>query len=134
MSLSSANVMNNGALLAARPGNTGSGTRTTRKQAGPRTDETCRERLALLAPFSTGMITSDNRGSYAREVSKDMHLTGKIFTQRIERNNLTRRTHIKRLTRKTLCFSHAIELHEKVIGAFIEKYMFHSLESLPMKA
>ncbi|PQN19616.1 IS1 family transposase, partial [Shigella dysenteriae] len=32
-------------------------------------------------------------------------LTGKIFTQRIERNNLTLRTRIKRLARKTICFS-----------------------------
>ncbi|MFM1361785.1 IS1 family transposase [Yersinia enterocolitica] len=92
---------------------------------GPRTDETCRELLALLTPFRIGMITSDNWGSYAREVPKDKHLTGKIFTQRIERNNLTLRTRIKRLTRKTICFSRSIELHEKVIGAFIEKYMFY---------
>ncbi|MBE5220825.1 IS1 family transposase, partial [Pectobacterium sp. A113-S21-F16] len=27
--------------------------------------------------------------------------------------------------RKTICFSRSIEIHEKVIGAFIEKYMFY---------
>ncbi|EIC83102.1 iso-IS1 ORF2 [Serratia sp. M24T3] len=69
---------------------------------GPRTDETCRELLALPAPFNIGMITSDNWGSYAREVPKDKHLTGRIFTQRIELNNLTLRTRIKRLARKTI--------------------------------
>ncbi len=37
---------------------------------GPRTDETCRELLALLAPFNIGMINRDNWGSYAREVPK----------------------------------------------------------------
>ncbi|ELZ5346173.1 IS1 family transposase, partial [Escherichia coli] len=47
----------------------------------------------------------------------------KIFTQRIERNNLTLRTRIKWLARKTLCFSRSVELHEKVIGAFIEKHI-----------
>ena len=92
---------------------------------GPRTDEICRELLALLTPFNIGMITSDDWGSYAREVPKDKHLTGKIFTQRIERNNLTLRTRIKRLARRTICFSRSVELHEKVIGAFIEKYMFY---------
>ncbi|AHA68107.1 insertion element iso-IS1n protein insB [Shigella dysenteriae 1617] len=51
------------------------------------------------------MITSDDWASYGREVPKDKHLTGKIFTQRIERNNLTLRTRIKRLARKTICFS-----------------------------
>ncbi|OXM27593.1 IS1 family transposase, partial [Salmonella enterica] len=39
--------------------------------------------------------------------------------------NLTQRTRIKRLARQTLCFSRSVELHEKVIGAFIEKYMFY---------
>ncbi|WP_155963373.1 IS1 family transposase [Enterobacter sp. BIDMC 29] len=92
---------------------------------GPRTDETCRELLALLTPFTIGMLTSDNWGSYDREVLQDKHLTGKIFTQRIERNNLTLRTRIKRLARRTICFSRSVELHEKVIGAFIEKHMFY---------
>ena len=92
---------------------------------GPRTDESCRELLALLAPFNIGMITRDDWGSYARKVQKAKHLTGKIFTQRIERNNLTLRTRIKRLARKTICFSRSIERHEKVIRAFIEKYMFY---------
>ncbi|HDS1238263.1 IS1 family transposase [Pluralibacter gergoviae] len=91
---------------------------------GPRTDETCRELLALLTPFNIGMITSDDWGSYGREVPKDKHLTGKIFTQRIERNNLTLRTRIKRLVRKAIGFSRSVEIHEKVIGAFIEKHMF----------
>ncbi|MBG0716429.1 IS1 family transposase, partial [Enterobacter hormaechei] len=92
---------------------------------GPRNDETCRELLALLTPFNIGMITSDDWGSYAREVPEEKHLTGKIFTQRIERNNLTLRTRIKRLARKTICFSRSIDVHEKVIGSFIEKYMFY---------
>ena len=64
---------------------------------GPRTDEICRELLALLTPFNIGMITRDDWGNHAREVPKEKHLTGKIFTQRIEHNNLTLRTRIKRL-------------------------------------
>ncbi|WP_268630610.1 IS1 family transposase, partial [Escherichia coli] len=60
-----------------------------------------------------------------RVVPKNKHLTGKIFTQRIERNNLTLRTRIKRLARKTICFSRSVEIHEKVIGAFIEKHIFY---------
>lgn len=71
------------------------------------------------------MITSDDWGSYAREVPEEKQLTGKIFTQHIERNNLTLRTRIKRLARKTICFSRSIDVHEKVIGSFIEKYMFY---------
>ncbi|EJW2035573.1 IS1 family transposase, partial [Salmonella enterica] len=29
------------------------------------------------------------------------------------------------LARRTICFSRSVEIHEKVIGAFIEKYMFY---------
>lgn len=65
-------------------------------------------------------MTSDDWGNYGREVPKDKHLTGKKFTQGIERNNLTLRTRIKRLARKTICFSRSVGIHEKVIGAFIE--------------
>lgn len=71
------------------------------------------------------MITRDNWGNYGREVPKDKHLTGKIFTQRFERNNLTLRTLIKRLARRTIYFSRSIELHEKVIRVFIEKHMLY---------
>jgi hypothetical protein len=39
------------------------------------------------------MITSYSWSSYAREVPKEKYLFGKIFTQRIERNNLILRTH-----------------------------------------
>ncbi len=80
---------------------------------GPRTDETCRELLEFLKPFSAGMITRDNRSSYTREMPQDKHLVGKIFTRRIERNNLTLRTHIKRPARKTICFLRSLEIHEK---------------------
>ena len=77
---------------------------------GPRTDETCRELPEFLKP---GMITRDNRSSYTREMPQDKHLVGKIFTRRIERNNLTLRTHIKRPARKTICFLRSLEIHEK---------------------
>ncbi|ACR70899.1 IS1 family transposase [Edwardsiella ictaluri] len=80
---------------------------------GPKTDESCRELLVLITPFNIGMITSDNRSSDGREVPKDKHLTGKILTQRIVRNNLTLRTHIKRLARKTICFSRSVRSTKK---------------------
>ncbi len=54
-----------------------------------------RERLALLAPFIVGIFTSNDLGSYGIAVTKDKPLMGKIFTQRIKRNNLTLRTRIK---------------------------------------
>ncbi|EIP3424547.1 hypothetical protein LSE82_003277 [Salmonella enterica] len=91
----------------------------------PRTDEACRELLAMLSSFTIGMIMTDEWGCYKREVPVDKYLVEKIFTQRIERNNLTLKPRIKRLVRRTICFSKSVEMHEKVIGAFIEKYMFY---------
>lgn len=107
---------------------------TKRKQVvahvfGSRTDEACRKLLDLLKPFNVGLFTTDDWGSYKREIEPDKHLTGKIFTQRIERHNLNLRTHIKRLARKTICFSRSVEVHEKLIGAYIEKYHYNALEA-----
>jgi insertion element IS1 protein InsB len=49
---------------------------------------------------------------------------GKRHTQQIERKHLTLRTRIKRLARKTICFSQSIELHDIVIGLFVNRYEF----------
>ncbi len=127
----SASLMSNGATLAVKPGNIGSGTRTTPKQAVYWPTLLVPEPIKRAGSywhclhFNIGILTSDDWGSYGRVVPKNKHLIGKIFTQRIERNNLTLRTRIKRLARKTICFSRSVEIHEKVIGAFIEKHMFY---------
>jgi insertion element IS1 protein InsB len=52
------------------------------------------------------------------------HTVGKVNTQRIERKHLTLRTRIKRLARKTICFSKTKEMHDTVIGLFINRYEF----------
>jgi insertion element IS1 protein InsB len=49
---------------------------------------------------------------------------GKINTQKIERKHLTLRTRIKRLARKTICFSKSEKIHDIVLGLFINKYEF----------
>ncbi|WP_216080925.1 IS1 family transposase, partial [Shigella sonnei] len=48
-------------------------------------------------------------------------LTGisKRYTQRIERHNLNLRQHLARLGRKSLSFSKSVELHDKVIGHYL---------------
>lgn len=123
---SSANLMSNGVLSAIKHDITDSGTPTTQNwwrsglHFAPRTYETRCELLELFALFTIGMLTTDEWESYNRELPKEKNLTGKIFTLRIERNNLTLRTRIKRLARRTVNFSRSVKLHEKVIGTFIE--------------
>ena len=52
------------------------------------------------------------------------HEASKSNTQKIERKNLTLRTRIKRLARKTICFSKSIQMHDVVIGLFINQHEF----------
>lgn len=44
--------------------------------------------------------------------------------QSLERKHLTLRIRIKRLARKTICFSKSILLHNTIIGLFINQYFF----------
>ncbi|WP_213091324.1 IS1 family transposase, partial [Escherichia coli] len=45
-----------------------------------------------------------------------LHVISKRYTQRIERHNLNLR---QRLGRKSLSFSKSVELHDKVIGHYL---------------
>ncbi|WP_216080744.1 IS1 family transposase, partial [Shigella sonnei] len=48
-----------------------------------------------------------------------LHDSSKRYTQRIERHNLNLRQHLARLGRKSLSFSKSVELHDKVIGHYL---------------
>ncbi|NDZ05731.1 IS1 family transposase, partial [Escherichia coli] len=41
------------------------------------------------------------------------------YPRRIERHNLNLRQHLARLGRKSLSFSKSVELHDKVIGHYL---------------
>ena len=82
------------------------------------------ELLALLKPFSIGMVYADNNYAYKERFSTDMLVSGKKNTQQIERDHLTLRTRIKRLCRKTFCFSKDKKIHTAVIGTFINTPFF----------
>jgi len=72
------------------------------------------------------MLTMDKWDSSVRDAPKyNHHLTGRTFTQHTERLNLTLRTRINRLTRKTIGFSRSVELYVKITEAFTEKYIFY---------
>ncbi|MCI9355307.1 MAG: hypothetical protein HFE58_11030 [Firmicutes bacterium] len=49
---------------------------------------------------------------------------GKKNTQKIERKNIALRTKIKRLTRKTICYSKTEYMHDIIIGLFINIFEF----------
>ena len=78
----------------------------------------------LLEPFGITQYYTDGWGAYERHIEPALHLVGKRNTQKIERKHLTLRTRIKRLVRKTICFSKSIRMHDIVIGLFINRFEF----------
>ena len=86
----------------------------------------CLDRLLnLLKPFGINKFYTDKNFAYESRIPQDLLETGKRNTQKIERQHLTLRTRIKRLARKTICFSKSKDIHECVIGAFINIFYFH---------
>lgn len=60
-------------------------------------------------------------------MNADAHEPGKHNTQQIARKHLTLWTRIQRLARKTICFSTSMQMHDMVIGVFVNRYEFGSL-------
>ena len=87
-------------------------------------DAALKQLQQLLAPFSIQQFYTDGWGAYQRLLNEQHHTIGKANTQRIERKHLTLRTRIKRLARRTICFSKTEEMHDAVIGLFINRYEF----------
>ncbi len=79
---------------------------------------------ALLEPFGILQLDTDDWGAYQRQIDPAFHTISKRYTQQIERKHLTLRTRIKRLARKTICFSKSVWLHDVVINLFINRYEF----------
>src|SRR5437773_9918771 len=75
-------------------------------------DEVFLQLKGLLEPFGLTRFYTDYWGAYARHLDPDVHCPGKRNTQKIERTHLTLRTRIKRLVRKTICFSKTTQMHE----------------------
>jgi insertion element IS1 protein InsB len=91
---------------------------------GRRQDEVFLQLNVLLQPFGITRFFTDHWGAYGRHLAPETHVPGKRNTQQIERKHLTLRTRIKRLARKTICFSKSTELHDIVIGLFVNRYEF----------
>jgi insertion element IS1 protein InsB len=91
---------------------------------GKRKDDVFKQLKALLEPFGINHYYTDDWGAYERHLDEKKHHVGKRNTQKIERKHLTLRTRIKRLARKTICFSKLERMHDIVIGLFINRYEF----------
>ncbi len=91
-----------------------------------RKDQVFLQLKKLLEPFGIKKYCTDGWGAYERHLPAEFHEIGKRKTQRIEQKHLRLRTRIKRLARKTICFSKTGEMHDLVIGLFVNRYEFAS--------
>ena len=91
---------------------------------GKRKDTVFLKLKKLLEAFQIETYYSDNWISYKKYIEEKKHKIGKKNTQKIERKNLTLRTRIKRLARKTICYSKTEYMHDIIIGLFINTFEF----------
>lgn len=63
-------------------------------------------------------INTDRYSGYRGVVPKKIHTTFKRRNNGIERQNLNLRTHLKRLNRRTICFSKSKEMLEAVMKIY----------------
>ena len=91
---------------------------------GRRKDEVFLRLKALLEPCGLTHFDTDHWGAYTRHLDPEVHSPGKRNTQKIERKHLTLRARIKRLVRKTICFSKSTQMHDIVLGLFVNRFAF----------
>ena len=91
---------------------------------GRRQDTVFVQLKALLEPFGITHFYTDGWGAYERHIDPAQHHVGKENTQKIESKHINLRTRIKRLVRRTICFSKTTGMHDLVIGLFINRYEF----------
>ena len=85
---------------------------------GRRTDATCQLLMNKLAQCQITRFYTDDWEAYQKLIPEYRHWIGKQGTQRIERNNLTIRTRLKRWHRRTICFSKTEEMDNAVLKLF----------------
>jgi insertion element IS1 protein InsB len=91
---------------------------------GARRDAVFLKLKTLLASFGISRYYTDKAGVYQRHLPPVQHTVGKLTMQKIERTHLTLLTRLKRLARKTLCFSRSRVMHDLLIGLYMHRVEF----------
>jgi IS1 family transposase/transposase-like protein len=85
---------------------------------GKRTKGTLKLLIDSLLNFQPKKIRTDNLTIYQRLIPKTIHRRGAYCINHIERKNLSIRTHLKRLSRRTICFTRNITLLESCLKIY----------------
>ncbi len=91
-----------------------------------RTHQTFRHLMNLLEVAKIEVIRwiKDSWWAYFDCLDQRFRLIRKASLQSLERKHLTLRTRLKRLTRRTICFSKSVVIHDTIIGLFINQFFF----------
>lgn len=77
---------------------------------GRRTNQTLLVVLSRLFRAGTKVIYTDRLKNYGYLINRKIHRINFRGTNHIERHNLTLRTHLKRLNRKTICYTRSLRI------------------------
>jgi len=76
--------------------------------------------VSTLKSLNPSKIITDRLSAYPNLIHPIVHDTRRYSNNRIERCNLTLRTHLKRLTRHTLCFSKSQKMLEACVLLYLD--------------
>ena len=85
---------------------------------GNRTNATLGVVTKTLDLSNAKKIYTDKWRGYKSLINRKVHCTFNLGTNHIERHNLTLRTHLKRLTRRSICFSRSIAILSAVLRIY----------------
>ncbi|MBO9584362.1 MAG: IS1 family transposase [Flavobacterium sp.] len=85
---------------------------------GKRTNKTLKRVLETLKLSDAKKIFTDRLKNYKYLISEKMHSVKRFGTNHIERKNLTLRTHLKRLNRRTICFSKSLVILTAILKIY----------------
>ncbi|WP_163396755.1 IS1 family transposase [Flavobacterium limi] len=89
-----------------------------RFNVGKRTNKTLNYVLETLKLSEAKKIFTDRLKNYRYLIDEKMHSIKRLGTNHIERKNLTLRTHLKRLNRRTICFSKSLVIFMAVLKIY----------------
>ena len=98
---------------------------------GRRTHATFERLRQLLAHAGVPVARwiTDAWWAYVDRLPAEQRVEDKAQLQSLERKHLTLRTRLKRLTRKTICFSKKTFFHDGLISLFIHHFFFQTANS-----
>lgn len=85
---------------------------------GKRNNKTLNAVVKTLLNSKADKIYTDKFRNYQYLIPKKNHITKRFGTNGIERKNLNIRTHLKRLNRKTICFSRSILIMNSILKIY----------------